>query len=105
MRMDLCGNTAARIVRRARTGEVLTSRNQSSLELCRLREGPTSSRARTDVDLHSSQGGTRENSDREWEVVTYESIILPPRSQAFTIGKVRKTRYQTILIDPQDLGK
>jgi hypothetical protein len=40
--------------------------------------------SQTEVDLHLSQGGTRDSSEREWEVVAFESIILPPRSQALT---------------------
>jgi hypothetical protein len=64
--------------------------------------------SQTEVDLHKSQGGARDSSEREWEVVTFESIILPPRSQAFTVAKVRKSRAteipDEILIAPQELG-
>jgi hypothetical protein len=60
-----------------------------------------------EVDLHPSQGGTRENSDRVREMVTLESIVLPSRSQTLTIAKVRKTREmeipEKILIEPREL--
>lgn len=77
-------------------GEVLTSRSQKS-----PRTDPMTGRAlpessQTGIDLHSSQGGTRDNPDREWEVVTFESIILPPRSQALAIAKVRNTRNMEV---------
>jgi hypothetical protein len=79
-----------------RPGELLTSRSQGSprTEPMKGRALPDSSQ--TEVDLHLSQGGTRDNSEREWEVVTFESIILPPWSQALTIGKMRKTRAMEI---------
>jgi hypothetical protein len=64
--------------------------------------------SQTEVDLHLSQGGTRDSSEREWNVVTFESIILPPQSQALTVAKVRNSRAteipDEILIEPQELG-
>jgi hypothetical protein len=68
-----------------RPGEVLlTSRSRGSSQTGPMKEWALPHSSQTEVDLHLSQGGTPDSSEREWEVETFESIILPPRSQALT---------------------
>jgi hypothetical protein len=51
---------------------------------------------------------SREHPDHVWSVTTLESTILPPRSQALLVAKIRRQRKlsfpDAVLIEPQETG-